>query len=357
MRLTITASLALLPAVLSAASWIRPLRSEDPLIWGRSDGVVFGIASSGGMRGPRGLIRVGIAKGPSGGPELINFIAVEPVVAGASSRLSRMGFSELEQGADGQGGKRLTVGGEIGGELIEVASGADPLVQFGGALRLPHPPRIEQLSVRLDVEPFKANGAHVYVIARMISTRPEEIQFSVHHRADSAPVEELTLTATMGNYERLRHLWLRDRTVDSREYCAGYEGNGFVDRDNFPLAEMLRYGDGDAIALATTDEADPSAVTVPNAPAWNYRAQKLTQYWRVPARHIQPDLRVKVNGRRVYWSSSNPIPGGPAFENFELRQRYVAGQVFAFGLTPQAPSQIQPKIPHLSAQEERGSTR
>lgn len=347
MRWMRSVCLALLPAALAQGGWIRPQGGAAPLIWGRSEGVVFGIFSPGGMRGPRGLIRVGIANGPSGGPEVINFIAVEPVTVGESARFSRMGFSELEAGADGVRGKRLSVSGEMSGELVNVASGAAPFLQLGGALRVPNPPPIEQLSVRIEVEPFTANGAHVYVIARMLSTRPGEVQFSVYHHEDSAPIDELTLTATMGNFERLRRLWLRNRIVDSREYCAGYKGDGFVDRENFPLDEMLRYGDGDAIALATTDEDDPSAVTVPNGPGWNYRAEKLTQYWRVPARHIQPDLRVKINGRRVYWGSSNPIPGGPAFENFELRQRYVPGQVFVFGLTPLAPSQIQPKIPCL----------
>ena len=76
----------------------------------------------------------------------------------------------------------------------------------------PHP--VEQLTVRIEVEPFTTNDARVYVIARMRSDAPDEIAFSVYQHEDSAPVEELTLTATMGNYERLRHLWLRGRIVE-----------------------------------------------------------------------------------------------------------------------------------------------
>jgi len=148
---------------------------------------------------------------------------------------------------------------------------------------------------------------------------------------DSAPVEELTLTATMGNYERLRRLWLKDRIVFSRE-----------------LEEMLRAGDGDAIALCTTDEADPRTATVAARPFWTYRSVKLTQYWRVPARHIQPDLRVKVNGRRTYYNSKIELPGGVAFENFEVRQRYLPGQVFVFGLSTKQPAEFEPKIPRLA---------
>jgi hypothetical protein len=41
------------------------------------------------------------------------------------------------------------------------------------------------------------------------------------------------------------------------------------------------------------------------------------------------------------------LPGGVAFENFEVRQRYVPGQVFIFGLTPKEPWQFQPPLPEL----------
>jgi hypothetical protein len=116
---------------------------------------------------------------------------------------------------------------------------------------------------------------------------------------------------------------------------------------------MLRWGDGDAIVLATCDEADPAAVEIPRSPWWTFRCEKLTQYWRVPARHIEPDLRAYVNGRRVYWGTSDrvpggiEIPGGVAFENFEVRQRYRPGQVFIFGITKAAPPELRPIIPRL----------
>jgi hypothetical protein len=286
------------------------------------------------MRGPRGLIRVGVM-GPSGGePELINFIAIEPVSKGVGSRFDRMGFSELEMSQldPGVRGKRLWVV-TTQGDLTTLSAKPKP---------------IERLSVRIEVEPFTANGTHVYVIASVYSDRPRELQLAVYHHDDSAPIEELTVTATMGNYERLRHLWLKDRVVDSRELYSGYNGDGFLDKENYPRDEMLMYDDGDALVLATTNEDNPSAVQVTARPSWTYRSNKLTQYWRVPARHIQPDLRVKVNGRRVYWASTAPIPGGLAFENFEVRQRYVPGQAFVFGLTPTHPWEFTPGIPKLA---------
>jgi hypothetical protein len=73
----------------------------------------------------------------------------------------------------------------------------------------------------------------------------------------------------------------------------------------------------------------------------------LTQYWRIEAHEIQPDLRVRVNGRRVYWASHDPVPGGIAYENFDVRQRYVAGQTFIFGMSPKTPSQFTPTLPGI----------
>jgi hypothetical protein len=296
------------------------------------------------MRGPRGLIRVGVAVDSR--PELVNFIAVEPVTFGHGSRFSRMGFSELEMSHldAGQRGKRLWTD-NVSGELVTLPTAPSLFEQLGGALRGPKPSPVSRLSVRIEVEPFTINKAHVYVVASMFSDRPHELSVAVFHHPGSAPIEELTPTATMGNYERLRYLWLKDRIVDSRDTPGVVRE--FRDFENYPVDEMLRCGDGDALVLATTNEAHPQSVEISPAPNWTYKAPTLTQYWRVPARHIQPDLRTKVNVRRTYWASVHEIPGGIAFENFEVRQRYVAGQEFIFGLTPTVPWDFQPKIPRL----------
>lgn len=317
--------------------WVRPKDQQGALIWGRRDGIIFGLPSPGGIRGPRGLIRVAVPGQLGGEPELINFIAIEPVIKGADSRFSRMGFSELEMSKldPEKRGKRLWVM-TAEGELRMLSAKPQP---------------IECLSVRIEVEPFTANGAHVYVVVSMYSNRPHELELAVYHHEESAPIEELTLTATMGNYERLRYLWLKDRVVDSRELYAGYSDNAFIEKQNYPRDEMLTAGDGDALVLATTNEDNPSGIKVyQDSWQWTYRSTKLTQYWRVPAWHIEPDLRVKVNGRRVYWNSTTPIPGGLAFENFEVRQRYVPGQTFIFGLTPKQPWEFEPSIHRLAPQ-------
>jgi hypothetical protein len=254
-------------------------------------------------------------------PQLINFIAVEPVTTGDGPRNTRMALSELEMSLidKGEHGKRLGSPNPAGDLTTGTAD--------------------DKLTVRIEVEPFTANQAHVYLLATVTARRPDELQLRVHHYDDSAPIEELTLTATMGNKERLRQLWLKNEIVDSRELYNGYAGNDFVEKSEYSLNQMLTRN-GDAVAIATTNEADPSSVTVWEKPSWSYRSKKLTQYWRVPKADIQDNLRVRVNGRRVYWKSTTEVPGGIAFENFEVRQHYVPGQSFVFGLSSKEPKQL-----------------
>ncbi|HWF65816.1 MAG TPA: hypothetical protein VN670_00845, partial [Acidobacteriaceae bacterium] len=83
-------------AIAQDVQWVRPTKTGDPLIWGRRDGIVFGLFSPGGINGPRGLIRVGLFTPGAKDPQLLNFIAVEPVVQGAGSRSNRMAYSEME---------------------------------------------------------------------------------------------------------------------------------------------------------------------------------------------------------------------------------------------------------------------
>jgi hypothetical protein len=327
------------------SEWIRPRNAADPLVWGRRDGIVFGLYSHGGMKGPRGLIRVGVFSPETSSPELLNFIAVEPVVAGAGARFDRMAFSELEMSQldPGQRGKRMWVDANS-----TTSNGAEL-----GSLETLHTGRatVERLSVRIDVERFTQNGAHVYLVASVDSDRPKELRLRVFAEPDSPPLDELTLTATMGNYERLRLLWLSDRVVDSRQLFPDYDGDAFVEKYNYSLPEMLRSGDGDAVVFCTSNERDPRKTEGNSAAHWVYTLPKLTQYWRVPGHDVEPDLRVRVNARRDYWASKAPVLGGIAFENFEVRQRYIPGQTFIYGITEQepwdfyhGPSHLEPSV-------------
>ena len=324
-----------------SSQWIQPHAPGDPLIWGRKDGILFGLASPGGMREPRGLIRVGVISPTTGQPELLNFIAIEPVILGPGSRSSRMAFSELEPSRldPGEHGKRL---------WVDLTSYDKSNLPAGTVQTFPgerNSPTVERLSVQIDVERFSANGAHVHLIASIDSDHPDELKLSVFADNDSPPIEELALTATMGNFERLRRLWLHRCVVDSRELMGSYTGDAFTDPPNYPLHDMLRTADGDAIVFATTNEENPSSFPGTPSGHWHYPLPKLTQYWRIEAHEIQPDLRVRFNGRRVYWASHDPVPGGIAYENFDVRQRYIPGQTYIFGVTAKTPWQFTPAVP------------
>jgi hypothetical protein len=331
------------------SQWIRPAKPGDPLLWGRKGGIIFGLPSEGGLPGPRGLIRLGVISDKTGLPELLNFIAIEPAVAGRRSRGDRMAFSELEPSRMDPGlqGKRLWVGPD--GSSAQLSGTLSGTLSVTSSILPDGPKSIERLTVRIEVERFQANGAHVYLLASIDSDHPDEVRIAVYRYEDSPKIEELTLTATMGNYERLRWLWLKDRVIDSRELYRSYHGDDFAEHGAYPLRKMLRDSDGDPIVFCTTNEANPQLN--PDFTAkdhWRYRLGRLTQYWRVPASDIQPNLRVRVNGRRVYWSSHAPLGGGIAFENFEVRQVYKPGQTFVFGVTRKEPWEIQPAIPHLA---------
>ncbi len=111
------------------SGWIRPATRDDPLTWGRREGLVFGLPSEGGMPGPRGLIRVGVWNAKLGAPELVNFIAVEPAVEGAGPRRERMAYSELEPSEldAPERGKRLWTAGPRPGDLATSPDGVERL--------------------------------------------------------------------------------------------------------------------------------------------------------------------------------------------------------------------------------------
>jgi len=66
-----------------------------------------------------------------------------------------------------------------------------------------------------------------------------------------------------------------------------------------------------------------------------------TQYWYARA---DAALRAGVNGRSTYWGCGAPIPGGVAFENFEMLAPYRRGQAFTFGVSPKTPKAIRQQL-------------
>lgn len=312
-----------------AAEWVRAGVNTNQPIWGLRGGLEFAIhpgSFRGREGGPRGLIRLGYPVHADGRYDLINFIAVEPVVAG------RKGFSELERSKlDNRSGKRMWAGDADGGLA---APALDP-----GRVSQPAP-RVEQLEVTLRVEKFD-NGAHVRLLLAQRSDAPDEVALTLRAEPESAPLEYCILTATMGNMARTRQLWLRNEVVSSLKLYPDYKGAAFAEHTRFPLDRLFRTSAGDVLVAITTDEANPTAARpFPNTDHWYYGGAKVTQYWRKPSGTFRADLHAVVNARFTYWQSQQPIPGGIAFENFELRERFYEGQQFIFGITRQTPLEL-----------------
>lgn len=296
--------------------------------WGIVGGLSVGLWP---CPGPRGLIRVYTPY--LGQPALtpLNFIAVEPIAGG------RRGLSELEKSRfdGGRPGKamwsadRLDASGPIAPRKPWRPARGVTGTEQGHAI----------LSVFVHVEPFD-NGARPIVEVRFRADRPHEVTFRVDAGQGGAPMKSCILSATMGNYARLRRLSLRSRTVDARTLYEPFRPvfAGFAAHREWSLDQLL-VRTGHALVAATSDEADPASARYdPDVVSgWHYQGKPGTQYWRSRA---VPSLVARVNARRTYWASEARIPGGVAFENFELEAPFEPGQEFTFGAILGSPAQL-----------------
>jgi hypothetical protein len=309
--------------------WVRAGLNTNLPIWGIRGGLLWGLPPATGqpLDGPRGLIRLRYPVLTNGAYDLLNFIAVEPVVRG------HKGFSELERSElDAVPGKRLWTLNP------KASSPTDPNLDPGQLDRLDS--GTETLTVRVGVERFE-NGAHVTLTLLQRSDAPDEVGLAIHGEPDSAPLEYCILTATMGNKARARQLWLKDEVANSLKLYPDYRGPAFAPHRFFALDRFHRTAAGDVLVCITTDEADPSQIEpFPGRAHWRYAGFPVTQYWRKPTGTWHDGLHVAVNGRYTYWRSQQAIPGGIAFENFELRERFHQGQRFVFGITRRTPAEL-----------------
>lgn len=310
-----------------AVDWVRSGVNTNDAVWGVRGRLLWALPPSGFRpRGePRGLIRLGYPILTNSSYDLINFIAIEPIVKGEK------GFSELEPSAlDKVQGKRiwpvhfnkLHSTNLVAGTLTETNNG------------------IEELAVPVRVEAFE-NGAKVRLHITQRSDRPDEITLKIYPEEGSAPMEYCILTATMGNMARARELWLKDETVSSLKLYPFYREEDFAPHTIFGLDRLFRDRDGNVLAAVTTDELEPWATyPFPGTRRWYYGGTKVTQYWKKSSGRYRDDLHVAVNARYTYWKSRTPIPGGISYENFEMRERFHPGQEFTFGITRQRPVEM-----------------
>lgn len=308
--------------------WVRAGLTTNQAIWGIRGGLQFAIFPGGftsGDGGPRGLIRIGYPVLPLGVYDLVNFIAIEPIVG------RTRGLSELERSrVDGRQGKIFWA--------RAVPSTNARTATYGPGEITSVKPGVEQLTVPLRIEKFD-NGAHVRLVLSQRSDAPDELRLVVHAEEDSAPIQSCILTATMGNKARARLLWLKEGPISSLKVFGSYTGPDFTSHAFFPLSRLTRDWHGDAVAAITTDESNPAETTdLPRF--WQYRGEKVTQYWRKPAGTFAESLSCAVNARFKYWKSQTPLPGGLAYENFEFVDEFKDGQEFIFGVTRHSPAEL-----------------
>ena len=310
---------ALSIACADAVDWVRAGINTNAAVWGIRGGLQFALhpaGFAGSEGGPRGLIRIGYPTLSNSQYDLINFIAVEPIVQG------QKGFSELEKSTiDGKSGKIFWAGlSAKPGDALD----AGELKKLDGD--------VEELSLVVSVERFD-NGAHVRLRLSQRSDAPDELHLTVHAMESSAAMENCILTATMGNKARARLLFLNDGPVSSVQLYPDYKENHFAEHRIFGAERMMRLANGDAIVWIENDEENPVAVQPFGRPHfWDYRGRKVVQYWKKPSAEVTAELQCAVNGRYVYWGSKQRIPGGISFENFELREPFRSGQTFIFGI-------------------------
>jgi hypothetical protein len=138
----------------------------------------------------------------------------------------------------------------------------------------------------------------------------------------------------MGNYARLRRLELAGRIITPSELWPEFRRPEFTPHACFSLKELVRTPAGAAVVAAEPNEPHPAdAEYAPETRrSWRYVGEAASQSWRID--NPPPKLKACVNGRLKYWNSNASVPGGVAFENFELVAPFRQGQEFWFGVEP-----------------------
>jgi hypothetical protein len=309
--------------VTTESIWVRPAGTapEEPL-WGHRNGIRIGVPH---QHGPWGILRIFYPSITGSENTIMNFLAVEPIVDGKRC-LSELEPSEL----DNRPGKRMWSADEPDFTPRDPLAPARGVVERHGTT--------ETLSFYVMVEPF-INKARVHLQLTFRSDRPDEVQVKSFASPGSASMSRCIITATMGNYARLRQLWLKDRCAVSRQVWPDYKDVHFTPHASFKLDQLWRNPAGDMLAAATPDEKEPWLGDAPGF--WRYTGKLATQYWTVPSDQVTSSIVVKVNGRYTYWMSENPIPGGIAYENFELEMPFRDGEYYSFGVTTRTVEQLR----------------
>ncbi len=311
--------------------WVQPVQGTPARpVWGHANGIRIGLSP---MPGPRGLIRIYTPYLQREKWKVMNFIAMEPTVQGSDKR----GLSELEMSTlDNKRGKRFW----SANDSTAVEPRPEKFPARGVVAKING---VETLTLFIFSERFE-NGAAVYVRIRFYANRPQEVEVTTYATKESKPLKRFIVTATMGNYARLRKLFLKDKTVTATQLWPDYRGDAFTTHVHFSTDDLIKGKNGACYFIAAPDEAHPADAVYAKGTAnhWKYQGEKATQYWYCK----DPDASLEglVNGRYTYWASQSPIPGGIAFENFEMKSPFQQATTYVFGISPLSPKVFIKKI-------------
>ncbi len=310
--------------------WVRPAQGRPAQsVWGHARGLQVGLSP---LPGPRGLLRIYTPYLGHEPANVMNFIAFEPIVKGEGQR----GFSELEWSkSDGKRGKRFW----SANDSLSAAPVAEDFPASGVTETINGE---ETLTIFIFSEPFD-NGAKVYTRLRFYKHQPYEVEITTYAAPGSAPLANFIVTATMGNYARLRTLYLASGDISSGKLWPNYKGDAFTPHAHFPVSDFIQGKNGAVYFIAAPNEKNPAKAEYAQGTRdhWKYYGKKATQYW-YSSPSDQPEGL--VNGRYTYWASRSPIPGGISFENFELKTPFKQGTNFVFGISPLAPKTFVKRI-------------
>jgi hypothetical protein len=320
-----------LAAPKKGTKWIQPSQgSPAQPVWGHVNGLQVGLSP---LPGPRGLLRIYTPYLGHQEAEVMNFIAFEPIVKRGDHR----GLSELEMSTlDNKRGKRFWSANDSTSTIParEDIPATGIIEKTAGA---------ETLTVYVFSEAFD-NGAIVYTRLRFYEDQPYEVEITTYTAPGSKDLDHFIVTATMGNYARLRDLYLQTGTVSSGKLWPDYKEDGFTAHAHFPISSFIRDRNGAAYFIAAPNEKNPSvgAYASGTNDHWKYYGKKATQYWY--SKNNNEKMEGLVNGRSAYWASQSPIPGGIAYENFELKAPFVQGCSYVFGVSPLTANDFVKKI-------------
>jgi hypothetical protein len=309
-----------------SSHWIQPaLENNYKLRWGFKDGIRIGLVPE----VIRGLITIYTPYAGQKPDEVLNFFAIEPIPKGETGR----GLSELEQSdLDKKRGKRIWTSND--NKALEPRSEKQPAP---GIIRVENGE--ETLTVYFFVERFH-NQANVYVKAKFYANNPYEVELTTYKQTDSRELENCIITATMGNYARLRNLYLKDEIKSSLKIWPDYTEHAFAPHEFIAHQQMITGKNTYPYLIAAPDEINPQQAEYAEGTAkhWKYNGNPVTQYWY--CKDPDDSLQGLVNGRIVYWMSHHLIPGGIAFENFEMKKKFKDGDRFVFGVSPLTPEKF-----------------